>query len=454
MKTLPSNRILLGYYGDDFTGSTDVMEALTLAGVSCVLFVEPPSAEDLARYPEAQAVGIAGLSRSLSPAEMDAELPAAYQALRDLRPNLIHYKTCSTFDSSPEVGSIGRALDLGQEAFASPWVPVVVGAPPLGRYCVFGNLFARSGPETEPFRLDRHPTMSRHPVTPMSEADLRLHLGAQTGRRIALIDAVYVEAGMPAVQNRLSQLRAEGAEVVLLDVLSDAHLARIGDLLWSEGQIHRRLFVVGSSGVEYALTAHWRAAGLLTPASPPPHARRVDQIVAVSGSCSPVTDRQIGWAIENGFEQIALDASRLANPSRAEEVCRSAVTVALDRLERGRSVILHSSRGPTDARIHAGSTVEGRPVGRLIGEALGKILREILERSEITRAAVAGGDTSSFVARELGITALEMAAPMAPGSPLCRVYAPGSRLDQMEMVFKGGQVGKIDFFGAVQRGYP
>ena len=32
---------LLAFYGDDFTGSTDVMEALTLGGVPTVLLLEP-----------------------------------------------------------------------------------------------------------------------------------------------------------------------------------------------------------------------------------------------------------------------------------------------------------------------------------------------------------------------------------------------------------------------------
>ena len=34
--------LLLTYYGDDFTGSTDVLESLTVGGVETVLFVEPP----------------------------------------------------------------------------------------------------------------------------------------------------------------------------------------------------------------------------------------------------------------------------------------------------------------------------------------------------------------------------------------------------------------------------
>ncbi len=37
---------LLTFYGDDFTGSTAVMEVLSFAGVPTMLFMEPPQLED------------------------------------------------------------------------------------------------------------------------------------------------------------------------------------------------------------------------------------------------------------------------------------------------------------------------------------------------------------------------------------------------------------------------
>jgi len=63
-----------------------------------------------------------------------------------------------------------------------------------GRYCVFGNLYARLGAEGEVFRLDRHPSMSRHPITPMDEADLRLHLSKQTRKKIGLLDVTQLDS--------------------------------------------------------------------------------------------------------------------------------------------------------------------------------------------------------------------------------------------------------------------
>src|SRR3954466_15221486 len=104
---------LICFYGDDFTGSTDALESLALAGVRTVLFVEPPTAAQLARYPNLQAFGVAGMTRSKAPRKMNAVLDPALRALRNSGARHVHYKVCSTFDSSPRIGSIGHVIDLG-----------------------------------------------------------------------------------------------------------------------------------------------------------------------------------------------------------------------------------------------------------------------------------------------------------------------------------------------------
>ena len=57
-------RPLISYYGDDFTGSTDVMEALASNGVETVLFLKVPDADLLSRFSGVRAYGLAGTSRS------------------------------------------------------------------------------------------------------------------------------------------------------------------------------------------------------------------------------------------------------------------------------------------------------------------------------------------------------------------------------------------------------
>lgn len=464
---ISNSQLVLGYYGDDFTGSTDVLESLSLAGLQAMLFLEAPSPDVLDRYPHVQAVGMAGISRSLQRDEMEAELGPAFAALHGLGAPLVHYKVCSTFDSSPEIGSIGRAIEIGKQVFDSPIVPVVTGAPVLGRFCAFGNLFARSGLDSPVYRLDRHPTMSVHPTTPMDESDLRLVLGRQTDRPVGIIDLDTLARGYDEVVAQWQQLKAERVSIVVVDTMSDEQLPVVGRFLSdlvaeargrADADGCRPAFVVGSSGVEYALSAHWRQTGEL-PAQPPPgRLPAAQQIACVSGSCSPVTARQIDYALEHGFAEVAVDPVALAGARSSAEVDRC-VQLAKEHVSQGRSVLIHSSRGPDDPRIaqmreylqaggNAACTAE------VIGDALGLLLRGLVETTDLKRFVVTGGDTSGFVGRRLGIEALSYVGPVAPGAPLCRIHArPQDPLcADLEIAFKGGQVGHPDFLLRVRDG--
>jgi uncharacterized protein YgbK (DUF1537 family) len=124
--------------------------------------------------------------------------------------------------------------------------------------------------------------------------------------------------------------------------------------------------------------------------------------------------------------------------------------------------VVHSSTGPDDPRERqvvdhykaAGVTADlGRiKGGRALANALGTLLSRLLERVALDRFVVAGGDTSSASIKLLGIDALEMVAPLAPGAPLCRALAPGRPLHRRELVLKGGQIGGPDFFVQVRAG--
>lgn len=451
MSALPPG-LLLAYYGDDFTGSTDAMEAMTAAGVPTVLFLEPPTPALLARFPQARCVGLAGSSRGRSREWMDDELPAAFASLAALGAPILHYKVCSTFDSSPTTGSIGRAIDLGVKHVAGRWVPMVVGAPRLKRYQVFGNLFAAV--DGVGYRLDRHPTMSRHPVTPMGEADLRRHLAAQTDRRIELIDMVQLRQGQ--AEARLATLAGDDVPVVSIDVLDEETLLAAGRLIWE--QRGSGVFSASSSGLQYALTAHWRARGWLPPQPSLPAAEPVPVIAAVSGSCSPVTAGQIAWARANGFHAERLDLPRALGAATREGEIERAVGVAAAALADGRSALVFSAEGPHDAAVSGfdamarAANLSRAEAARRVGATLAEVMRRLVARVTLRRVVVAGGDSSGEVASVLGITALEVVAGLAPGAPLCRAWSGDPGSDGLEIVLKGGQMGDAAFFGAVRAG--
>jgi uncharacterized protein YgbK (DUF1537 family) len=450
LRPLPAGP-LVAFYGDDFTGSSASMEALAFAGLETVLFLAPPTAERLAAFRHCRGIGIAGVARSRSPAWMDEHLPPIFAGLKALGAPILHYKVCSTFDSAPHIGSIGRAAEIGARLFEG-WIPLVVGEPGMGRFQSFGHLFALA--HGRGYRLDRHPVMARHPVTPMDEADLGRHLARQTNLPIGLVDFVAMKRG--AGDAALDAALAEGAAIVSIDVMDAQTLEEAGRLLWQRGG--QPCFAIGSQGVEAALVAHWRAAGLLpaAPALATPGA--VAQIAVVSGSVSPVTARQIATAQERGFAPIRLAAERAVDARAWESEIEAATRRALAALEEGQSPLVFSAQGPDDpavARLReavatAGLTIEA--VNDRIGAGLGTILDRVLREARLTRAVISGGDTSSHAAAKLGIDALTAIAPMAPGSPLCRAHAPDPERDGLELVLKGGQVGGDDVFNAVRRG--
>src|SRR5688572_31027446 len=53
-------------------------------------------------------------------------------------------------------------------------------------------------------------------------------------------------------------------------------------------------------------------------------------------------------------------------------------------------------------------------------------VREVAVQIPFQRLVIAGGDTSSYAARAMGIEAVEMIAALVPGAPLCKAVAPGS----------------------------
>ena len=89
-----------------------------------------------------------------------------------------------------------------------------------------------------------------------------------------------------------------------------------------------------------------------------------------------------------------------------------------------------------------------------IGRALGRIQRFLIEQAHLTRAVIAGGDTSSHALRQLSIYALTTRLPLlaTPGSPLCLAHSEETAFDKLEIALKGGQVGGDDYFSRIRDG--
>lgn len=405
------------FYGDDVTGSTDAMANFARWGLDTRLVFDAAAIAGLPGEPDV--VGVAGKSRSLPSSEIAGELLPVLNVFASLCPEFVQYKVCSTFDSSPEVGSIGRACEVASDRFGRRAIPVLAAQPDLGRWTLFSNHFARAS-DGRVYRLDRHPTMSAHPVTPMQEADLRELLKRQTAE-LPVCGVHFPDlASYP-------DLAGSHPGPIVLDGAQNADLRLAGQLLRS-GERTVPLFAVGSGGLSYALGSAFKVREVQ-----PEPVGEAGPVLAVSGSCSPDTARQIRNAVEAGWRAIDLKV----------DGAEKAGLIARRSLAEGRSVVVYSALGapkPAETASH-------------IGLQLGKVAELAIEGCR--RLLVAGGDTAGDVMRVIGGTELSYAGLVGGRQgtcTLCLLRTSSQSLRRLQVVLKGGQIGGPGFFEEVRLG--
>ncbi|WP_251452255.1 four-carbon acid sugar kinase family protein [Microbacterium sp. Marseille-Q6648] len=412
----------VAFYGDDFTGSVDVLLQFARRGWRGRLFVGVPDAALLdAAARECDVVGIAGIARSLPTGDLDREVRPAFEALLRLGPHVVQYKACSTADSSPAIGSLGRVIEIGRDVVGEGTVPLLFAQPDFGRYTLFGHHFAREGSVVH--RLDRQPTMSTHPSTPMTESDLARHLSQQTALPIGGIP--FTSYRTPSALR--DDLRASDAAAVVLDAADDAHLILIGEAVLG---LPAPVFALGSGGLSHGLAAARPGPGGGVPSSTPSRG----PVLAVSGSRSATTRRQMDVAADAGWLTGPLPADPASLPDTLGRV--------VDALAAGRSVALGSDGADLS---HAGA--DALPA---IARAAAVVIDEAVRARATRRVIVCGGDTSSRVVTLLGVSSLSLAANPTANVVLLTAQSADPAIDGLEMLLKGGQVGDDDLFVATR----
>jgi len=187
------------------------------------------------------------------------------------------------------------------------------------------------------------------------------------------------------------------------------------------------MLAVGPSSVAQALAAaHGDIVGERTP---PVASRRDEPVLALVGSLSPVTRTQVEAA--TGYQRLDIDPSRLLEDANYANTLRNQSLALLT----GGNLMLVTER-PSHAPSEAAR----------VAVATGSLLRAILSKASIARLVIAGGDTSSHAVAALDVWGLSYRGPMTPGAPLCRVHSDDARLDGLDIILKGGQMGPREFF--------
>jgi len=342
------------------------------------------------------------------------------------------------------VGNIACAIDALHPSVDHPWVPIVGGQPSLNRYCAFSHLFAAAGTGGTVHRIDRHPTMSQHPVTPMDEADLRIHLGRQGLKQINALHFPDYDRSDLELDAKLRELQSpHGTDphicATLLDLSSQDQLATVGRLIWEQAQ-RARLLAVGSSAVAQALVAHWSSTREMAWASTqsPALARADKPVLAWAGSLSALTAAQVQSATD--YLRIPVDALRLCQEPAYAQTVLGHVCAAL---EDGQHVLAYTAppKGGTAQLANAPQ------VAKASAALIANIVRtQVQQNQPLRRIGIAGGDTSSHAVQALRLWGLSYQSTLCQGVTISTAHSAEPALDGMALMLKGGQMGGEDLF--------
>lgn len=438
-----------GWYGDDFTGATDTLAVAARSNLRSILFLDVPTQQQLSRVGPLEAIGIAGTARSMSGLQMQASLPRVGRFFQEIAVPVLHYKCCSTFDSAPNAGSLGEAIRILGQYVGAPCALIVGGQPDIGRYCCFGNLFASAGSASDIYRIDRHPTMQCHPVTPMDEADLRLHLKCQGMQDVFSVpytayrqQPAALDEQVDRASDRCRSDMGKMGRAVLFDVSDNAQLTHVGRQIQRLAKRYNTALVVGSSVVLQAVAAYGddsqnHDASKISLAEACTRTTASGPTFVLAASLSPVTAAQVATC--HSYEKIALQARTLLVDAAYRQVqCRK----ICDLLAKKRHVLAYvDQQNGRDPGIDSGDLAQGT------AQFVRDVMHGLAERGiRLGHLGIAGGDTSSQAVARLNVWALSYSRILSPGVTVCTMHSDDVMLDGLEVMLKGGQMGTEDVF--------
>lgn len=407
--------MILGCIGDDFTGSSDIANTLSREGMRVIQYVGIPQAKAAS---DVEAGVISLKSRTCPPDEAVSQSLAAAEWLLAQGATKIVFKYCSTFDSTPG-GNIGPVTEALAKRLGETHVVMCPAFPANQRTVYQGHLFVGD-------TLLSESGMQDHPLTPMTDPDIRRVLARQTKMCVSHLPWQTVCRGAGAVRDAIDRLPAG---MIIADAIVDADLRTLG-----EGTLDRKL-ITGGSGIALGLPA-LMASGqsrIASTATRRARGKGDDKGIVLCGSCSGATRGQIEAWQTAGRPVMQVSTDDLVDGTMsAANACRWAS-------EQGDDALIYTSASPQDVaraqREHGAQKVADTVEGFFAGLA-----RELAGQG-FTRMVIAGGETSGAVVLALDITALEIGPEIAPGVPAMRLAD-----SPMRLALKSGNFGGPDFF--------
>ena len=408
--------MLLGVIADDFTGASDIANTLARGGLRTAQFVGIPR-QSARQDVEAGVVSLK--TRSVVASEAVRQSLDALRWLLAQGCRQIVFKYCSTFDSTPD-GNIGPVAEALAGALDVAGVVACPAFPSAGRTVYQGHLFVHD-------RLLNEFGLEKHPLNPMSDADIRRWLRHQTTHPVGHIGWPSVRGGPEQIAGELGVAAKRGECIVIVDALSDEDLVAIG-----RASADAKL-ITGGSGIALGLPANFIAAGLAQGTMP--EQSGVEGPAAIlAGSCSGATRDQIEHHRQS-HATLAIDVELvMSGQTTADDIASFLLTT------EDKAPLAYSSQSPDSVKLLQERHGRGRVAETL--DALFAATAAKLVRSGVRRIVVAGGETSGAVVSGLNLDVLKVGSEIDPGVPVLTSEGPVP----VALALKSGNFGARDFF--------
>lgn len=410
--------MLLGVIADDFTGASDIANTIACGdgesgGLITSQYMGIP---DYNAAPSVEAGVISLKSRSVPTADAVAQSLEALRWLKAQGCRQIVFKYCSTFDSTPQ-GNIGPVAQALAAELNVTGVVVCPAFPRAGRTIYQGHLFVHD-------RLLNESGMQNHPLTPMTDADIRRWLSLQVAGDVGLMPLQTVRQGSGALRQALTR---EGRQLVVIDAVDESDLAIIGRAC-AEVPL-----ITGGSGVALGLPANFIASGQARGRHDGGFAGIDGPEAILAGSCSGATRGQVDHHAK-GHPVLPIPVDQVMT---GEMGVPQLLSFLLDH--SGKAPLAYSSGAPEDVR--AAQDRYGREnVSNALDKLFASTAQAFLDQGG-KRLVVAGGETSGAVAQALDLGEVMIGPEIAPGVPILI----SARRDAV-LALKSGNFGQQDFF--------
>lgn len=373
---------------DDFTGALDTGVQFSKKNIKTFVTTDINISPDY-DLKDAQVLVIDTESRHIPPKKAYEIIKKITQRFRKNEELYFYKKTDSTLR-----GNIGAELEgfmVGLKIIELPFVP----AYPKS------NRTTKNGYHYVGDLLLENSTFSKDPFCPMKESYIPKIISAQSTLETKVI-----------FENSSLDCNTSEGMIFIYDCESDAEMKRIGEKLKEQNKLK---YISGCAGFAEIL-------GNIIEFQENKSINIIEnnKFLLVSGSVNEMSQNQIKYAKNNGYEYYKLSIEEiLANDIRSLPNYKLLVNTISDKLKKEKKFLIYTVDNYEEVKktkdFAAENSLDLDKIGILIAKNIGSLTKDIVDRIQIKNLIIFGGDTLMGIADKLELIGIIPQKEIIPG---------------------------------------